>query len=191
MKNKIIISASFLSILLIGTAFMLRKNNSEKPAPNAKVNWVSIEEAQELNKKEPRKILIDMYTNWCGPCKMMTQNTFTNPVIVKHINENYYAVKFNAQGNSTVKFKGKTFTNPNFDKTKSPMARNAQHQFANAMTIRSYPTIIYLDEKLEVLQPIPGYYKPAQIEPILHYFSSNSYKSVPWESYQKNFKSEL
>ena len=33
------------------------------------INWVTFEEALELQKKKPKKIMIDMYTEWCGPCR--------------------------------------------------------------------------------------------------------------------------
>ena len=42
------------------------------------INWVSLEEALELQKKAPKKIMIDVYTVWCGPCKMLDKNTFQN-----------------------------------------------------------------------------------------------------------------
>jgi len=65
------------------------------------INWVSMDEALELQQKTPRKILIDMYTSWCGPCKMLDRNTFTNKDLIAFVNEHYYAVKFNAEGNET------------------------------------------------------------------------------------------
>ena len=33
------------------------------------INWMSLENAVELQKKTPKKIMMDVYTNWCGPCK--------------------------------------------------------------------------------------------------------------------------
>ena len=155
-----------------------------------KVNWVTIEEAQELIKKEPRKIIMDVYTNWCGPCKLLDRNTFGNADVAEYINENYYAVKFNAEGDSTVNFEENTFTNPNYDPAKANR-RNAKHQFASYLNVRAYPTIIFLDENLNLIAPITGYLSPKQIEIYLKLFYSNDYKSVSskedWENYQKEF----
>ncbi|HCY80556.1 MAG TPA: thioredoxin family protein, partial [Xanthomarina gelatinilytica] len=75
-------------------------------------NWVTLEEAVALQKKNPKKIMIDAYTNWCGPCKMLDKNTFKNKDVADYVNKHYYAVKFNAEGNETINFKGNTFTNP-------------------------------------------------------------------------------
>ncbi len=159
-----------------------------------KVDWVTIDEAQQLIKKEPRKIMIDMYTNWCGPCKMLDRNTFGNADVANYINENYYAVKFNAEGDSTVNFNGKTFTNPNYDPAKANR-RNAQHEFARYLSVSAYPTVIFLDEELNLIAPISGYLKPRQIEIYLKLFHSNAYKDVKskqdWENYQKEFTNEF
>ena len=69
------------------------------------INWVTMDQALELQKKEPKNIMIDFYTSWCGPCKMLDRNTFTNKDLIDFVNTNYYAVKFNAEGNETVSYK--------------------------------------------------------------------------------------
>ena len=84
-----------------------------------KINWISLEKAVELQKKTPKKILIDMYTVWCGPCKMLDKNTFGNKSVANYINAHYYAVKFNAEGNEILTFKGKRYENPNYDPKKA------------------------------------------------------------------------
>ena len=154
------------------------------------INWMSMNEALEAQKKNPKKILVDAYTTWCGPCKMLDKNTFGNKDVAAYINENYYAVKFNAEGDETVKFKDKTFKNPSYDPEKT--GRNAVHEFAMAMGVSAYPTIVFFDEKGEFLTPIKGYMSPQQIEIFLKVFASNDYKKVQtgdqWKKYQEEFK---
>ena len=70
------------------------------------IKWISLEDAVYLQEAVPRNIIIDMYTNWCGPCKLLDRNTFANKDVAKYINDNFYAVKFNAEGNDIVNFKG-------------------------------------------------------------------------------------
>lgn len=158
-----------------------------------KINWISIEEAVAAQEKEPRKIMMDMYTIWCGPCKMLDRNTFQNKDVADYVNKNYYAVKFNAEGGGTVNFKDKEFGNPGFIASKK--GRNSQHQFAQYLRVQAYPTIVFLDEKADLIAPVTGYHAPNQLEIFLKLFATDQHKEVTtkeqWEAYQKEFKPEF
>jgi len=141
------------------------------------INWMSLDEVREAQKTNPKNVLIDVYTNWCGPCKLMDRNTFSNTDIIRIINENYYAVKFNAEGNKEVNFKGNIFKNPNYDPAKA-QRRNASHELAQYYRIRSYPTILFLDEEANLITPVVGYKTPQQLEIFLTIFKGDKYKEV-------------
>lgn len=172
--------AFILGLLISSAAF----------AQTASINWMTIEEAVEAQKKEPKKILIDVYTKWCGPCKMMMKNTFTNADVIQYVNENYYAVKFNAESPDPIEFKGRTFSNPTYDPNRQ--GRNGVHEFSRALQVSAYPTIVYLDEELNVIAPIKGYQEPKQIELYLKFFNTNEYKNISsqeeWQAYSTSFK---
>ena len=154
---------------------------------------MTFNEAIEAQKNEPRKIMIDAYTTWCGPCKLLDKYTFSNKDVADYLNKNYYAVKFNAEGNEKVNFKEYTFTNPNFDPARK--GRNSQHQLASYFGVRAFPTLLFLDEESNFLLPIPGYKTPQQLEIYLKLFGSDAYKNITskeaWQEYSSNFKYEF
>jgi len=158
------------------------------------INWMSLDEVREAQKTNPKNVLIDVYTNWCGPCKLMDRNTFSNTDIIRIINENYYAVKFNAEGNETVTFMDKVFTNPNFDSTKT-QKRNSSHQLTQFLGINAYPSTLFFDSDMNYLTPVKGYLNPKQIEIYLLLFKDNTYKNVKsqsdFDNFVKNFKSQV
>ncbi|TBN02697.1 DUF255 domain-containing protein [Hyunsoonleella flava] len=158
------------------------------------INWVSLEEAIKLQKKTPKKIMMDVYTVWCGPCKMLDKNTFHNADVVEYVNENYYAVKFNGEGNEVVKYKDKSFSNPNYNEAKAK-TRNSAHDFARYLQVNAYPTIVFFDEKADVIAPIRGYQQPKQLELYLKLFKSDDYKKIKsqedFNEYYKAFKAEF
>lgn len=158
------------------------------------IKWVTIEEAVALQKKEPRKIMMDVYTNWCGPCKMLDKNTFHNKDVVEYVNKNYYAVKFNAEGNDTVTFNGNTFSNAGYDPAKAAK-RNSVHDFTRFLRVTAYPTIVFFDEKGGVISPIVGYKQPQQLELYLKMFKDDAHKTMDtqqkFNDYYNGFKPEF
>ena len=170
----------YIYILFSVAAFQVSAQNADK------VKWYTIEEALKLNATAPRKILMDVYTDWCGWCKKMDAETFDHPVIARYINKNFYAVKFDAESSAPVKFGEHTFTNPGSGGT-----RKTTHQFATALGVSGYPTIVYFTGDLKLISPVSGYFTPEQIEPLLHYIVEDKFQNIKFEDYQKTFVSEL
>ncbi|MEN8186798.1 MAG: thioredoxin fold domain-containing protein [Bacteroidota bacterium] len=177
-------------ILMLLTVFAL---SFSAKAQNGEINWMTLDEAIAAQAKNPKKIMMDAYTDWCGPCKMLDKNTFQNPDVVKYVNENYYAVKFNAEGNEEIEYKGQVLTNPGF--VQGQTGRNSQHQLAQAFQITAYPTIVFIDEKGDPIVPLPGYKNPQQLELYLKLFLDNGHEKITtqeqWDKYQKEFKFEF
>ncbi len=155
-----------------------------------KINWMTMNEALAAQEKEPKKIFMDVYTNWCGPCKMLDRNTFSDKNVIEFINKNYYAVKFNAEGTEEVTFEDFTYTNPNYQEGRK--GRNSQHLFAHALKITGYPSLAFFQDDGSLIQAIPGYKTPQQLEIFLKMIANDDYKKLTtaeaWQEYQKNFE---
>jgi thioredoxin-related protein len=152
-------------------------------AQSTKIKWMSFEEAVKKAEKNPKKIFMDMYTDWCGWCVKMDESTFSNAVIAAYINQNFYPVKFDAERSDTVVFEGKTFVNP------SPGKKRSSHQLAQALMQgkMSYPSYVIMGEDLKVISVVPGFFPADQFEPVLHFFGTNAYKTTEWPSFNKSF----
>jgi len=144
------------------------------------INWISWEEAVELSKTDakPKKIFVDVYTDWCGWCKKMDQNTFQNPEVSKYMQDDFYMVKMDAEGKEPIVYQGKTFKYV-------PSGRRGYHELAAALLQgkMSYPTVVFLDESLNMLSPVPGYQQVEPFMQIAKYFGENIYKDKDWQSY--------
>ena len=174
----------FCTFILVSLHFMVQAQPAGKTS-NAKppeVKWVSVERAMKLVEKNPRHILIDFYTDWCGWCKVMDKKTYANPQIISYLNEKFYCVKFDAEGKDTATFKGREYI----------YAENLRvHQFAYKLLNGNlgYPTTVFLNATGEVLNPVPGYLDPPTMETILHYYGEKVYeKNITYEDYRKTFK---
>ncbi|MBT8231494.1 MAG: DUF255 domain-containing protein [Saprospiraceae bacterium] len=151
-----------------------------------KVKWLTWEEALEKNQVEKKKIMVDVYTDWCGWCKKMEKSTFSTNVISEFINENFYPVKFNAEQKADIIFNNKVY------KYVGGFGRRGYHELAKEILRgkMSYPTVVFIDSNLDVIQPIPGFQDAKTFEMIMNYFEGNHYQKTPWRQFTMNFKSE-
>jgi len=170
MKNILILTVT----LLLGN--VLSGQQGEK------VHWYSIGEIDKLRAENPKPIFIDSYTDWCGWCKKLDQDTFSDPVIARYLNENYYPVKFNAEGKEPVTFLGREFINDG--------KYGKAHQLAVALMQGqlSYPTVIFMTDRGELLAPFMGYKVPKELEPLLVYFHEKKYLTQKLDDFKAEFK---
>ncbi len=122
------------------------------------LSWYAIDDLEAMKDIKGKKVLVDMYTSWCGWCKVMDKKTFTDPAVVEYLNENFVLVKFNAEQREPVTFKGETYE----------WIRGGRKGVNKlAMKLMSgrlaYPTMVYLDDNLELIKASAGYKKPDQL----------------------------
>jgi thioredoxin-related protein len=155
------------------------------------INWMSMNDALAAQAQNPKHIFIDMYTSWCGPCKLLDRNTFTNKEVIHYLNTHYYAVKFNAEGIEPVSYMSQSFGNPTYNPANSNR-RNPQHQFAKHLGVSAYPTLAFLNMKGQLLTNVNGYQAPQQLEMYLKLFATEAYLNFKsqddFSTYIANFK---
>lgn len=175
-----------LITLLASVSFFAQPISAQENTQKGKVNWLTWEQAMELSKKEKRKMVLDVYTDWCKWCERMEEVTFSEPGIAKYMNENFYPVKFNAEQKQTLKYKDKEYK---FVKS----GPKGYHELAAYLLGEnmSYPSVVFLDENQQLIQAIPGFRTPEEFEQIITYFAKNHYMNMPWMSYTKSYKSFL
>lgn len=146
------------------------------------IHWVNFDEAVTLNEKHPKKIFIDVYTQWCGWCKKMDGDTYKDPAIIGYINKNFYAVRLDAETADTFHFKDHKFYNP------KPHTRGYVNELASSLLDGKlgYPTTIYMDENFSRLTYVQSYISAADLMPILKYFAENKYLTMKFDDFKKS-----
>jgi len=174
---KVTFSLLLISFLAFGiVAFSPKAKESHKNnvsatiSEEAPIKWLTVEEMEIAQKKEKRKVFIDVYTDWCSWCKVMDKKTFSDPKVAAYVNKNYYAVKLNAEQFDNIIFKDRVY--------KFVSGRKSHElaiEFLNGEM--SYPTTVYLDEKMRVIAKVPGFLPAEQFVKVLQYFEDGVYKN--------------
>jgi len=175
MKRLFLFAVAFM---MISPALMAKKK-LPAPEPVEEIHWItSIDELQAKMAQNPKKVLIDMYTGWCGWCKKMDAATYTNPALVKYVNNNYYAVKFDAERKDTIHFQGKDY----FFAPEYKANGFALELLKGSM---SYPTTVFMLENFQQPTPVPGYRDVKEMEIFLTYFGDNAYRHQKFDDFSK------
>lgn len=181
-KMKKICVLTFL-VMVLFTGFVIKNDKKsefylKKNYTNETIQWISLDEASKIAEKTGKKIIVDVYTNWCGWCKIMDQKTFTHPEVIKQINQNYLAVKLDAESKDSLVYKGIKF---GFN----PEKRANQLAYLLLNGKMSYPTTVILNEKSEILTPIAGFIEPQIMVKVLKYYGENYHLKMKWEDFEK------
>ncbi|MBD8489955.1 thioredoxin family protein [Echinicola sp. CAU 1574] len=114
------------------------------------IHWLSFEQLEDSLAKQPKKVFIDFYTDWCTYCKKMDRKVFTKPEVIQKINTEFYAVRMDAENRDTIQFDGHVFFN-----RLATDKRAGIHDLAMLLGQRNGifapPTLIILENEFKVL----------------------------------------
>jgi len=151
------------------------------PKPATGVNWMTVAEMEAAYTRQPKPILVDVYTGWCGWCKVMDRETYSNKQVADYINKNYYPVKLDAESKEKFVWNNKTYS------------YNEQYK-SNELAVwllygqMSYPSTVFLPTLDSKPAPMAGYLKPAELEAPLRFFGDGAFKSMSYQDYMKTYK---
>ena len=150
----------------------------------AKINWLSFQQMEALQKKEKKPVIIDVYTDWCGWCKRLDVTTYADPNIISYVNRNFYAIKFNAETHDSISFQGKKYIN------RGAIGTRSKHELANVLMgeNQSYPTTIYLNNETQPTIVVPGYLDANGILPFLVFHAEQLNTTANINDFDKDFK---
>lgn len=171
---------AYIALLFVGFSLsMASPVSSSYDPPAEKITWYSWEEAIELAENTPKKIFIDLYTDWCGWCKRMDATTFQDPQVVSYMNKHFIAVKFNAEQKESVQYKGYTME---FDES---AGRRGAHQLAISLLNgrMGYPSFVYLDEDQNRITISPGYKEAPAMLRELKYVGGEHYMTTKFQDF--------
>jgi len=164
-----------VALITVGVIVFLSSSGdsaAENPAAAA-VKWHSFDEGVALARQENKKILVDVYTDWCVWCKKMDKEVYTNGAVGQKMTTNFIAVKLNAESQKGVTFDG------------TPMN---EASLAGTMGVTGYPTVVFLDPAAKPITKISGYMEPKEFASVLRFIGEDHYKTKSFQDYKNSIK---
>lgn len=182
MKSKLVIAILGCFLFIVSTGFA------------QELEWIRMNEALELQKENPKKILMKVYVESdCEECDLFEKKTFSNKKLIRYVKENYYTVYLDGEGNDVITYNDFDYTNPNYNQNSK--GRNSTHLFVNALKLATYPSLVFFESDGSIIQAIGGFKEARELELYLKMVATDKYKEITtpaaWEAYQKKFKSSF
>ncbi len=157
-----------IAAVLAATAAALAdgKGDSTKTA----LPWKPFDAGFAEARSSGKKIMLDVYTDWCVWCKRLDQNVYSNPAVADYLRKHYVIIKLNAESSAKVRYKDTTYTSADF---------------AMGLGVTGYPTIYFFDSSGEPLDKLGGYVEADRFLPIIRFFGEDYFRKMSWQDYQK------
>lgn len=151
MKNIVTIIALTL-FLVIPASFLSARETKET------VKWLSFDEGQKKGEAQDQKFFLYFYTDWCGYCRKLEKETFTDKAVAKYLNNNFIPVRINSEHLPKV---------------------------AARFGVRGFPDLRFLTPKGENIGSLPGYVDANKLLPMLKYIHTDSYLTMSYSDFVK------
>jgi len=129
------------------------------PATASRVEWKDYTESIKTAKQKKKNIFLNFYANWCGYCKKMEADTFSDKAVANYLQEYFIPIKINT---------------------------DKQKRLAAAYGVRGLPLFWFVKPNMERIVNLPGYIPPGRFLNILKFIHTESYLKMNFDEFLKN-----
>jgi len=161
---------SFSAIMLTIFAFVLLLGcqGGESKTLTTELAWKSFDEGASLARAEHKKILVDVYTDWCTWCKKMDREVYTDKKVASALKTSFILVKVNAESSTQLSYNGQSFS---------------ETQLARAMGVTGYPTTVFLDSDAKPITKVAGFIPGKDFVNIVRFIGEDHYKTTTYQDF--------
>jgi thioredoxin-related protein len=122
------------------------------------IAWLSYEDGLAVAAESGKMVMIDFHADWCKYCKKMDKETFTDPGVIRLIEQYFVPISVDTQ---------------------------KQKKIGQQYSVKSLPTIWFLESDGSPITPLPGFADAKRFRTVLGFMSSRSFESMSFDDYIK------
>ncbi len=123
------------------------------------MEWETFDEGMKKAASDKKYIFLDFFADWCTYCHLLDNTTLKNPKVVKELKKNFLSIKVDTESGDTITWQGKKAT---------------LKDFSLSIGVFSLPTLLFLNQKHEIIGSYPNYADEVMMLNLLTYISSGS-----------------
>jgi len=119
----------------------------------ANVLWEPYTQAQSASGKDNKPVFVELYADWCMPCREMAQTTFQNPAVVKLLNTRFHPVKLDAESENSIVCGG--------------LPKTVNRCFFDVWKLQGIPSYVFIDKNGNVLLTLTDFFSAGDMKNLL------------------------
>jgi thioredoxin-related protein len=164
MKSLIILNF----VILFSCSLISQSKSGQSKAE--KLTWNSFDAGIKKAQSSGKKVLIDVYADWCKWCKTMDTVTYVDSKIKEYLNKNYVLIKLDGESRDQLTYDGK---------------KMSAAEFAQGMGVTGFPATLFLKSNGGAITMLPGYSEPKMFIQVLSFIGENHYENKKFDDYLK------
>ncbi|MBI4428364.1 MAG: thioredoxin fold domain-containing protein [Ignavibacteriales bacterium] len=137
-------------------------------AADTDLAWKTFDEGSLLALQQKKKLLVDVYTNWCSWCTKMDKEVYPHEKVKNALTSHFVVVKLDAESDKKLNYQGSMMS---------------EREFARVVGVTGYPTTLFFDENMKPITLLPGYVKAESFANILSFIGEGHYKQTTYKEY--------
>jgi thioredoxin-related protein len=133
-----------------------------------KLEWLAFDAATQKATSQNKHMIVDVYTTWCGWCRIMEKQTYGDPEVSAYLKQNFVLVKVNGESASKMHWQGKELT---------------EREFARAVGVTGYPATYFLKPNADMLGGVSGFVRSPEFMIYAKYISTRWYEKGKIQEY--------
>lgn len=155
--------------LLLVLAFAALPASAQTPDTTASPAWRPFDEAVEAARTDGRRLLFDVYAPWCGWCRKMQAEVYTDPAVRAYLADHFVLTRVNLDDTTdALRFRGYTLT---------------PQELAVALGATATPSTVFLEPDGAAITLLPGYVETPTFLEVLRYVGSGAYETQSFEAF--------
>ncbi len=157
-----------MRIVLISIVALIFAGLTLQIQDTKELKWYSFTDGLKIAQTEKKKVLIDVYTDWCEWCKKMDEEVYANSTVKKYLASKFILVKLNAESETKHTFQGREYS---------------EMELSYIFGVEGFPTTIFIREDMQPITAVPGYFPADVFMKILTFIGDDYYMKMSFEDY--------